>query len=142
MSAQPNPAPGFHKHPDYSITTERPNRSYRVDFNGETIADTHSPLLLQESRHRPVFYVAKDDVRMELLEATDHQTYCPFKGNARYWTIKVGEREAENAVWAYDDPYDELPEVEGFLAFYADRVDAIYIDGKLQEATGPGRTDR
>ena len=142
MSAQANPAPGFQKHPDYSITTARPQRGYRVEFNGEVIAETGSPLLLQESRHRPVYYVAKDEVRMDLLEATDHQTFCPFKGNASYWTIKVGERELENAVWAYDDPYDELPEIKGFVAFYENRVDGIYIDDEKQEGAGPGRTER
>jgi uncharacterized protein (DUF427 family) len=142
VSAQANPAPGFQKHPDYGIETTRPDRRYRVEFAGEVIADTEAPLLLQESRHRPVFYVPKDDVRLDLLEATDHQTYCPFKGNARYWTIKVGDREAENAVWAYDDPYDELPQIEGFVAFYGDRVDAIYVDGERQEGVGPGWTDR
>ena len=142
MSAQANPAPGFQKHPDYAITTERPLRSYRVEFNGEVIAETKSPLLLLESEHRPVYYVAKDDVRMGLLQPTDHQTYCPFKGNACYWTIKVGERQADNAVWAYDDPYDELPQVEGFVAFYDNRVDAIYIDGEQQDGDGPGRAGR
>lgn len=142
MSAQANPAPGFQKHPDYAINTERPHTSYRVEFNGEVIAETDAPLLLLESRHRPVYYVPRDDVRMELLQATDHHSYCPFKGNARYWSIKVGSREAENAVWAYDDPYDELPQIRGFVAFYANRVDAIYVDGEKQEGAAPGWTDR
>ena len=135
-------APGFEKHPDYEITTETGTQHYEVRFNGVLIADCTSPMLLSESRHRPVFYIPKADVAMEHLNPTEHQTYCPFKGNASYWTIAVGDRQAENAVWAYDDPYDELPQIRDHMAFYADRVDEIVIDGDNQPSVGPGWTDR
>jgi uncharacterized protein (DUF427 family) len=135
-------APGFEKHPDYEITTETVAQHYEVHFNGACIADCRQPMLLTESRHHPVYYVPKADLAMEYLTPTEHQSYCPFKGHARYWTIEVDGKRAENAVWAYDDPYDELPQIKDHVAFYADRVDAITIDGEPQPGVAPGWTDR
>lgn len=135
-------APGFEKHPDYEIVTEHPSRRYEVRFNGTVIADCRRPMLLRESRHHPVYYIPKADVAMRYLRPSDHESYCPFKGSARYWSIEVGDRRVENAVWAYDDPYDELPQIKEHVAFYPDRVDEILIDGEPQPASPPGWTDR
>ena len=103
--------------------------SVTVEFGGIVIAKTQAALLVDESRHDLVYYVPRRDVRMDLLTATEHTSYCPFKGTARYWTIGVGEHQAENAVWAYDEPYDEALPLRGHAAFYTDRVDRITIDG-------------
>ena len=100
----------------------------QVEFAGTVIADTRRALRVDESRHDIVYYVPRKDVRMDLLTATDHTSYCPFKGTARYWSIGVGARRAENAVWAYDEPYDEALPLRGYVAFYTDRVDRIAID--------------
>ncbi len=135
-------APGFAKHPDYEITTDTVQQHYQVRFNGALIADCHEPMLLSESRHHPVYYIPKSDLAMDYLERTAHESYCPFKGHARYWTIVVDGKRAENAVWAYDDPYDELPQVRDHVAFYPDRVDEITIDGESQANVAPGWTDR
>ena len=62
--------------------------------------------LVHESNLLPVLYVPDADVDMGLLEPTDHSTHCPFKGDASYWSVRVGDRVAENAVWAYHDPID------------------------------------
>ena len=80
---------------------------------------------MTESTYDPVFYIPKRDVRLELLEATDHSTHCPFKGDASYWSIASGGATEVNAVWAYETPYDEVAEITGALAFYASKVDAI-----------------
>jgi uncharacterized protein (DUF427 family) len=98
----------------------------RVQFNGETIADSSDAHLLFETRHLPVYYFPRGDVRMDLLQPTGHHTFCPYKGNASYWTIRVGDRTAENAVWAYPNPYDEVAPLADFVAFYWDRVDHWY----------------
>src|SRR5205814_2126605 len=74
----------------------------------------------------PVYYFPRADVRMDLFEPTDHQTFCPYKGKASYWTVKIGNRVAENAVWGYPDPYDEVTQLKDFVAFYWDRVDHWY----------------
>ena len=117
---------GYAAHPGYQITFEDSPRRLRVMFAGETIADARHPRLMHETKHLPVYYVHASDVRMDLLEATDHASHCPFKGDACYWTVKVGERVAENAVWSYPDPYDEVAEIKHHISFYWDKMDAWY----------------
>jgi uncharacterized protein (DUF427 family) len=117
---------GFKTNPDYKVLLEKSPRRVRVKFGGETIADSTAAHLLFETRHLPVYYFPRGDVRMDLLAPTDHHTFCPYKGKASYWTISAGRRTAENAVWGYPDPYDEVPELKDFVAFYWDRVDHWY----------------
>ena len=95
-------------------------------FNGEVVADTTRAQYLRETKHLPVYYFPIDDVRRDLLIATDHSSHCPFKGDASYWTVKVGDHEAENAVWSYNQPYPEVAEIKDYLAFYWDRMDHWY----------------
>ena len=117
---------GFKTNPDYKVTLERSPRRVRVKFNGETIADSTAAHLLFETRHLPVYYFPRADVRMDKLAPTEHHTFCPYKGKAAYWTIRVGDKVSENAVWGYPDPYDEVPALKDFVAFYWDRVDGWY----------------
>ena len=117
---------GFKANPDYKIAFEGSPRRVRVKFNGETIADSTEARLLFETRHLPVYYFPRADVRMDLLAPTDHHTFCPYKGTASYWTIRVGERSAENAMWSYPDPFEEVAAIGDFVAFYWDRVDGWY----------------
>jgi uncharacterized protein (DUF427 family) len=117
------PAPGFQTNPDYRITFEPSPRRVRVSVAGETIADSAAMRLLFETRHLPVYYFPRADVRMDLLRASEHHTYCPYKGTASYWSIAAGGRVSENAVWGYPEPFAEVAEIEGYVAFYWDRVD-------------------
>jgi uncharacterized protein (DUF427 family) len=117
---------GFKTDPDYRIAFERSPRRVRVKFNGETIADSTDAHLLFETRHLPVYYFPCADVRLDLMTPTDHHTFCPYKGTASYWTIKVGDRMAENAVWGYPEPFEEVAAIGNFLAFYWNQVDAWY----------------
>ena len=77
--------------------------------------------VVKESRHAPVVYFPCDDVRMELLERTRHETFCPFKGYASYWTIRIENKLEENAVWAYEDPFEEVAGLRGYMSFYVGR---------------------
>jgi uncharacterized protein (DUF427 family) len=117
---------GFKTNPDYRISFEPSPRRVRVKFNGETIADSTNARLLFETRHLPVYYLPRSDVRMDLFAPTEHHTFCPYKGTASYWTIQVGDKSSENAVWGYPEPYDEVDAIKDFVAFYWDRVDHWY----------------
>jgi uncharacterized protein (DUF427 family) len=111
--------------PDHPIDVE-PNRNrVRVVVDGEVVADTTRALTLHESTYKPVFYIPREDVRMALFERTDHTTHCPYKGDASYYTLRIGDRVAENAAWSYEAPYPTLRAIAGKLAFYPQRVDAI-----------------
>ena len=117
---------GYKTNPDYRVILEPSPRRVRVKFNGETIADSSNAQLLFETRHLPVYYFPRADVRMDLMAPTDHQTFCPYKGTAAYWTIKTGDRVSENAVWGYPDPFDEVAALKDVVAFYWDRVNSWY----------------
>ncbi len=77
--------------PDYTVSFEAHPVRVRVVFNGVTVADSARAMVFREARYRPVFYFPPEDVRMDLMERTDHHTHCPFKGNASYWTLRIGE---------------------------------------------------
>ena len=90
--------PGFARRPDYEITHTDSRKRVKVVFNGVTVADSERALLVEETRLPPVYYLPRDDVRMDLMERTDYHTHCPFKGNASYWTLSADGEVAENAV--------------------------------------------
>src|ERR671915_1613737 len=110
----------------HTLYFEDSPRWVRVMFNGETVADSRRAKLLHETGHLPIYYFPEEDVRMDLLEASDHTTYCPFKGDASYWSVKVGDKIAENAAWAYPEPIDSAPPFSGLIAFYWRRMDAWF----------------
>jgi uncharacterized protein (DUF427 family) len=125
----PNPAPGFVSRPDYRIDIVPDSRRVRVEFAGVTVADSTATLRLEEAGHAPVHYFPKKDVRLDLMRPTQHHSRCPYKGEASYWTIEVpgggGARQAENAVWSYPEPYDEMLGIRDYVAFW--KVDAIKV---------------
>ena len=113
----------YAEHPDYRVDLNENPEHVRVLCRGTLVADSRRTLLVCETNHDPVVYFPVEDVRFELLEKTRNETFCPFKGEASYWTLSVGDRESENAVWSYEDPFPEVAGLTGYLAFYADRVD-------------------
>jgi len=70
-----------------------------------------------------------DDVERSLLERTDTATYCPFKGDASYYSIPIGGERSVDAIWVYEEPHQAVAEIKNHVAFYPDRVDAIDIQG-------------
>lgn len=114
--------------PDHPITIEHNPARVVVSLGGKTIADTRNALTLQEASYPPVQYIPRADVDMSLLERTDHSSYCPFKGDASYFSIAAGGDGSRNAVWSYEAPHDAVAAIKDHLAFYPDRVDAIVIE--------------
>lgn len=116
----------------------------RAEAAGEIILDSVGVQVMYELGHAPVYYVPRDDFRRDLLTANDHSTFCPYKGDARYWNLAVGERLIDNAVWAYHDPYPEMAALDGFMGVYWDRMDAwfhgdVRVDAPLEI---PGRINQ
>lgn len=122
-----NPAPGYKTYPNHRLALKPAGVRVRVAFKGEVIADSANAMALEEgmggSTVAPVvYYVPRKDVKMDRLVRTSHETYCPFKGYASYFSLRNGP---ENAVWTYEQPYDEMLALKGLLAFYPDKVDSI-----------------
>jgi len=117
-----NSGPGYKKYPDHRITTKPAGVRVRVKLDGEVIADTRDAIRLEEGDYPAVYYIPRKDVKMDRLVRSKHQTVCPFKGTASYYSLKNG---AENAVWTYETPYDEVSVIKERLAFYPEKVDSI-----------------
>ncbi len=101
-------------------------RRVRAVLGDEVVLDSRDGKLLHESNLLPQLYVPNGDVRRELLEPTDHRTHCPFKGDASYSSVRVGERLAENAVWSYPAPTADSLWLDGYVAVYWDAMDAWF----------------
>jgi uncharacterized protein (DUF427 family) len=102
--------------------TANPSRVV-VRFDGHVVADSRGALTLQESTYPPVQYIPRADVDFGVLERTDHYTYCPYKGDCSYYSIRVGEHEGTNAVWTYEQPYDAVGQIKEYVAFYPNQVE-------------------
>jgi uncharacterized protein (DUF427 family) len=112
--------------PDHLLYLEPSPKRIRIVFAGETIADSRKAKLLFETAHLPVYYLPREDVRQDLLEPTDRSSHCPVKGDASYWSVVVGDRRAENAVWGYPAPLTSSSWLLGHQAFYWQKMEAWY----------------
>lgn len=98
-------------------------RRVRAELSGQTVLDTRDGVLLHETGLLPQLYVPETDVRADLLERSELHTYCPFKGEASYYSVRVGDRVERDAVWYYPAPKDSAPWLKGYLAMYWTRMD-------------------
>jgi uncharacterized protein (DUF427 family) len=108
---------------DHPITISPIAGRVRVVWRGRTIGYSRAALELAEAGYRPVAYIPREDVDMNLLERTDRITTCPYKGEANYFSITDGEARDDNAVWTYETPIAGVGEIASYLAFYPNRVE-------------------
>jgi len=107
------------------------SRHVKVVIAGTTIAETSRPRLLFETSLPTRFYIPQEDLHMEFLQPSEKRTRCPYKGEAIYWSVKIGEQIVEDVVWSYPSPIPENPKIKGLLCFFNEKVD-LYVDGELQ----------
>jgi uncharacterized protein (DUF427 family) len=118
-----------HPRDPYSrIDILRSSRHVQVEIDGVTVADSNHPMMLQETGLPTRWYFPKTDVRLDLLEPTDKVTHCPYKGQAQYWSARIGDVTHPDIAWSYRVPIRESAPIEGLIAFYDERVDLI-VDG-------------
>lgn len=110
--------PGRH-HP---ITVEPNPARIVVRVGDRIVADTTSARTLREASYPAVQYIPRSDVDESVLERTDHTTYCPYKGDASYFSIALGDQRLENAIWTYEAPHASVADIKDHLAFYPDKV--------------------
>jgi uncharacterized protein (DUF427 family) len=111
--------------PDHPIELQ-PNASrVVVTVGGKVIADTRAALTLSEAAYPPVQYIPRRDVDMAALSRSDHTSWCPYKGEASYFSIPAGGGRSANAVWTYETPFPAMAAIKDYVAFYPDRVDEI-----------------
>ncbi len=121
MSERPVKIPG----PDHPIAITPNSNRVVVTLGGRVIADTRRALTLREAAYPAVQYIPREDVDMTALARSKTGTYCPYKGEAAYFSIPAGGQRSVDAIWTYEAPYNAVAEIANHLAFYPDRVDAI-----------------
>jgi uncharacterized protein (DUF427 family) len=126
MTSKPIKVPG----PEHPVDITPMKSRVTATVNGIRLADTREALTLREAAYPPVQYIPRKDVDMTQLERTEHQTYCPYKGDCAYYSIPAGGERSVNAVWTYEAPYAAVSPIREYLAFYPDRVDAIEIENE------------
>jgi uncharacterized protein (DUF427 family) len=109
--------------PEHPITVEKNPGRVIVSLDGEQVADTREALTLSEASYPPVQYIPLADVNRELLTPSDRESYCPFKGEANYYSVPSAGERGLDLVWEYREPYDAVAEIRGHVAFYADRAE-------------------
>ena len=108
---------------DHPITITPTEGRVRVRVNGELVADTRAALGLQEATYPVVHYIPIADVDPKVLDRSTSRTYCPYKGDAAYYNVTVGDLTVEDAIWTYEQPYPAVAAIAGHVAFYPNKAD-------------------
>lgn len=152
-----SPGPGQESVWDYPRPPriEASTKHIEVVLSGVTIADTRRATRVLETSSPPVYYLPPEDVRMDCLTRTSEGSFCEWKGHAGYYTVTVGGTRVENAAWFYANPTPDFTPIRNYVAFYAGKVDACFVDGErvlpqpgdfyggwiMQEIVGPFKGD-
>ncbi len=121
----------------HTITIVPADVHIEVKLDGQTLAESDRAVRLDETGLPARYYIPREDVRADLLRPTTHKTTCPYKGEASYWSVYLGDQVHDNIVWGYETPIPDAAGITGLLCFYNDRVD-IRI-GSADEAS-PARS--
>lgn len=107
---------------DHPITISPVPGTLEVHFQGATVARTEHALALKEAHYPPVYYLPRSAIVPAHFQRTAHSSFCPYKGQASYFSLVAGDSVSENAVWSYEQPYPAVAEIKEHVAFYSDRV--------------------
>ena len=109
--------------PGHTVTITPAELHVEVRVDGQKVAETDHPVLLEETGLPTRYYLRRQDVRMDLLRPTNFHTECPFKGQASYWTLELDGAVHDGIVWSYETPIPSAEGITGLLSFYNDRVE-------------------
>jgi uncharacterized protein (DUF427 family) len=114
---------------EHPITIDPTGKHVVVRVNGDIVADTYRALQLQESSYAAVQYVPFEDLVQDRLTRTDTSTYCPYKGEAAYYSVTTAAGDTvDDVIWFYDQPYPAVAAIAGHVAFYPDKAEVTVGD--------------
>jgi uncharacterized protein (DUF427 family) len=123
----------------HTITINPAGRHIEVSVAGQKLASSDRALRLDETGYPPRYYIPREDVRTELLRPTASTTTCPFKGQASYWSARVGDEVYEDLVWSYETPIPGAEQIAGFMSFYPNRVELTISDYRQPDPSTASR---
>lgn len=140
MPRRITPGPGQESVWDYPRPPrlEDTARHIQVVFNGITIAETRRAKRVLETSHPPVYYIPPEDIKMEYLRPAARSSWCEWKGQAGYYTITVGDKQAAHAAWFYPRPTPGFESIRGYVAFYPHLMDACFVEGERVQPQAGG----
>jgi uncharacterized protein (DUF427 family) len=124
-------SPGHREHPEHRVRERAIGARMRVAVDGDVIADSGDVVKVEEDGNPPRYYFPREDVQMERLERSATTSKCPFKGEAHYFDVNSNGRRLKDAVWTYEEPYDEHADLKDRVAFWDDKLPEIEISPRL-----------
>jgi uncharacterized protein (DUF427 family) len=124
----------------HTITITPAERHIEVSVGGQQLASSDRALRLDETGLPARYYLPREDVRTDLLQATAHHTTCPYKGQASYWSAQVGGETFQNLVWSYETPIPAAEQIAGLMCFYNDRVELTVSEQHQPDARATSRS--
>ncbi len=121
----------------HSITITPADRHVEIVVNGEKVAESDRPVLLEETGLPTRYYLPREDVRADALRPTATESVCPFKGQASYWSVEAGGETHDDLVWSYESPIPDAAGITGLLSFFNERVDVLVDGEKLPQPESP-----
>jgi len=120
-------SPGHRKMPDHKVEEQRLRERMQVEVDGRVIADSSDVILVREDENPDRYYFPRSDISMDLMERSTSTSKCPFKGEAHYYSLNVGDSQLDDAAWTYEDPYEEHSALKDRVAFYDDKMREIEV---------------
>jgi uncharacterized protein (DUF427 family) len=120
-------SPGHQQWPEHKVMEKHLDQRVRVSLHGETVAESNDVIKVEEDGHPDRYYFPREAVTGARLAPSTMTSECPFKGEAHYFDLDLGDEHIKNAVWTYEDPYDEHRALKERVAFYEDKVPELQI---------------
>jgi uncharacterized protein (DUF427 family) len=121
-------SPGHQQMPDHKVVEKHPKEKFQVKVGDKIIAESTDVIKVEEDDCPDRYYFLRSAVKMDQLSRTETTTQCPFKGTAHYFSLKLGDKSFSDAVWTYEEPFDEHRDLKDRLAFYDEKIPEIKIE--------------